>query len=91
MLVPWPGIEPTSPSWQGGFLTTGPPGKSLPVSFLFSNVATYNLKIVYVAHVVAPLTFLLGSADLQGGHRSLLGPKAFGTLGSLSWEEKEPE
>ena len=29
ILVPWSGIEPTSPALQGGFLTTGPPGKSL--------------------------------------------------------------
>ena len=24
ILVPWPGIEPTSPALEGGFLTTGP-------------------------------------------------------------------
>ena len=24
--VPWPRIKPMSPAWQGGFLTTGPPG-----------------------------------------------------------------
>ena len=34
ILVPQPGIEPTSPTLQGGFLTTGPPGKFL--SQLFS-------------------------------------------------------
>ena len=28
ILVPQPGIEPASPGLQGGFLTTGPPGKS---------------------------------------------------------------
>ena len=28
-----PGLEPVSPAWAGGFLTTGPPGKSL-VSYL---------------------------------------------------------
>ena len=28
ILVPWPGIEPLSPALKGGFLTTGPPGKS---------------------------------------------------------------
>ena len=28
ILVPWPGIEPMSPALEGGFLTTGPPGKS---------------------------------------------------------------
>ena len=27
--VPQPGTEPMSPALQGGFLTTGPPGKSL--------------------------------------------------------------
>ena len=32
ILVPRPGIEPTSLALEGGFLTTGPPGKSL---FLF--------------------------------------------------------
>ena len=27
-LVPWPGIEPEPLHWEGGVLTTGPPGKS---------------------------------------------------------------
>ena len=34
ILVPRPGIEPESPALEGGFLTTGPPGKSLYVCFL---------------------------------------------------------
>ena len=29
LLVPRPGIEPTSPAMEGAFFTTGPPGKSL--------------------------------------------------------------
>ena len=29
ILVPWPGIEPMSPALQGGFLTTGPPGRQM--------------------------------------------------------------
>ena len=29
ILVPQPGIEPASRALEGGFLTTGPPGKSL--------------------------------------------------------------
>ena len=33
-LVPRPGIEPASPALDGGFLTTGPPGKSLFHVFL---------------------------------------------------------
>ena len=28
LLVPCPGIEPESPALEGGFLTTGSPGKS---------------------------------------------------------------
>ena len=28
ILVPGPGIEPVSPAFAGGFLTTGPSGKS---------------------------------------------------------------
>ena len=28
ILVPQPGIEPTSPALEGGFFTSGPPGKS---------------------------------------------------------------
>ena len=33
ILVPWPKIEPIPPALEGGFLTTGPPGRSL--EFLF--------------------------------------------------------
>ena len=29
VLVPRPGLEPVSPGSEGGFLTTGPPGKPL--------------------------------------------------------------
>ena len=32
ILVPLPGIEPTSPALQGRFLITGPPGKSWPMT-----------------------------------------------------------
>ena len=34
ILVPQPVIEPMSPAMEGGFFTTGPPGKSLCISFL---------------------------------------------------------
>ena len=33
ILVPQPGIEPVSPALEGGFLTAGPPEKSLVLSF----------------------------------------------------------
>ena len=34
ILVPRPGIEPASSALEGGFLTTGPPGKSLQYRLL---------------------------------------------------------
>ena len=34
VLVPQPGIEPTSPALQGGLLATGPPGESPEIIFL---------------------------------------------------------
>ena len=34
ILAPRPGVEPASPALEGGFLTTGLPGKSLTSSFL---------------------------------------------------------
>ena len=33
ILVPGPGFEPTSPAFQGGFLTTGPPGNPCAAAF----------------------------------------------------------
>ena len=33
ILVAWPEIQPASPAWQGRFLATGPPGKSLERTF----------------------------------------------------------
>ena len=35
ILVPQPGIELTSPALEGGFLTTGSPGKSHNGEFLW--------------------------------------------------------
>ena len=32
--LPRPGIEPVSPALAGGFLTTGPPGKSRKLGFI---------------------------------------------------------
>ena len=39
ILVPWPGIEPTSPPMGGKFLTIGPPGKSHHP--LFKNISDH--------------------------------------------------
>ena len=34
--LPGPGLEPVSPALAGGFLTTAPPGKSLPTPPFYS-------------------------------------------------------
>ena len=44
MLAPQPGIEPASPALEGGFLTTGPPGKNQRMFFFFfSFFLSFNL------------------------------------------------
>ena len=45
ILVPRPGIEPASPALEGGFFTTGPPGKSL-VKLILMKI----FKIFFVTH-----------------------------------------
>ena len=47
ILVPWPGIEPVSPAWKGGFLTPGSPGKS-PHHFLSAYPSLVLLKTFHV-------------------------------------------
>ena len=39
ILVPQPGIEPVSPALEGGFFTSGPPGKSLHWFFSHNAIA----------------------------------------------------
>ena len=51
ILVPWPGIEPTSPALEGGFLTTGPPGKSLVIKKILS-----LFPVVYISEPILHLT-----------------------------------
>ena len=40
---PGPGIEPMSPALAGGFFTTEPPGKPMPLVFkIFSYLGSYS-------------------------------------------------
>ena len=41
ILLPQPGIELVSPVWEGGFFTTGPPGKSPLYPFLVRHFYLY--------------------------------------------------
>ena len=45
ILVPHPGIQPTSPALAGRFLTTGPPGKSPDNCF---NILAYFIPIFFL-------------------------------------------
>ena len=50
ILVPPPEIEPMSPALEGGFLTTGPPGKALNATFkkgfMFTEIYQQDRKSV---------------------------------------------
>ena len=47
VLVLQPGIEPSSPALEDGFLTTGPPGKSLEFISLKIKVQLRDLTAKY--------------------------------------------
>ena len=44
MLVPWPGIQPRPPVFEGDVLTTGPSGMSPASVFWFTSFSTYPLS-----------------------------------------------
>ena len=50
--LPRPGVEPVSPTLAGGFLTTGPPGKSLdPYIFKVPLLPSFNPLTGLVLHL----------------------------------------
>ena len=57
ILVPRPGIEPVSPALQDGFLTTGPPGKSLEIALMIPSPFRISLSISFF---LSMLRFWLG-------------------------------
>ena len=53
--LPGPGLEPMSPALAGGFLTTMPPGKSLPGHFGFLGPIHQQVKRVTIrAGIIDP-------------------------------------
>ena len=58
ILVSWPEIEPKSPELQGGFLTTGPPGKSLYI-LLYLNLPTPPCPSPLLPSELVPSSLLL--------------------------------
>ena len=49
LSVPESGIEPTSLTLQGRFLTTGPPGKSLPIVLRFGSEREWSCVLCAVS------------------------------------------
>ena len=55
--LPGPGIEPVSSVLAGGFLTTGPPGKSSwSINFFWSILHKYNLRLFRVYSEASQVT-----------------------------------
>ena len=53
ILVPQPGIKPTSPALEGGFFTTGSPGKSLLTYFFTSHKKEVILEDMNCVHFIS--------------------------------------
>ena len=47
--LPGPGLKPMSPALAGGFLTTVPPGKSLPICFCMLSI--FFIKVLHILFI----------------------------------------
>ena len=61
IFVPQPGIRPESPALEGGFLTTGPPGKSHHQLFDRENNLFY---LCFCWRIVVHLLFIIFSVQI---------------------------
>ena len=73
ILAPRPGIEPAPPALEGEVLTTGPPGKSPGIWFLW-NPSHLGAGKVWVMAIVACAFFDSGRGKL--GPQNILAEKA---------------
>ena len=64
-LVSQPVIELTSPTLKGGFLTTGPPGKSLPSRCLALYSVTSLFMFSWVFLFCSSLSYIVSSSATQ--------------------------
>ena len=82
VLVAWPGIEPTSPTLEGGFLTTGPPAKPLQGCSCFSSWSSS-----FILHY-GPRSFLNCLLSLPWWSLSLVLRPTDRSVSSLEWPGK---
>ena len=70
ILIPQPGIRPSSPGLKSGFLTTGPPGKSRGGTYYKLNTEP---KCAYTCHLIGHYRALVWGCSLEsangGGER----------------------
>ena len=67
VLVPWLGIEPSSPALEGRFLTTGPPGKSQEVICgIFNLLDDRGKRHSYMWHLRHCCSFAYLEKHIQG-------------------------
>ena len=64
ILIPQPGIEPTSPALEGGFLTPGSPGKSHAIHFLQFFLDVWS-TLANKSHILLPLLGSSGSVSVN--------------------------
>ena len=74
ILVPHPGIQPTSPALEGRFLTTGPPGKSPDNCF---NILAYFITIFFLYGTLDFFSFTIHKWYQTGTRFSFLGAGCF--------------
>ena len=58
LLVPWPGIEPSSPALEDRVLTTGPPGKS-QIHIIVRNLGYFQVWVLLSKVAVITLMHLI--------------------------------
>ena len=79
ILVPWPGIKPTSLALQGGVLTTGPPGKSSHMKFFVTLPASCRVPWLQVPYLplepYKPWKQCTGETSQNGRHSWTKSPK----------------
>ena len=84
ILVPQPGIKPASPALEGGFLTTGPAGKTLPCSLSLHYDFSPNICVI---------TYTCAYVSIWGfpGHSVVKNPPAnAGDVGSIPGSGRSP-
>ena len=67
--LPEPGLEPVSPAWAGGFLTTAPPGKSLASHLCFGPTCYWCTHVAFLLLIKNPALASPPASSLDGRDR----------------------